>query len=207
MKERPILFKGEMVRAILNGTKTQTRRIIKAHVPRNDKDTFENPYFVGGTFSGDWWYKPFKNGTADVLNCPFGKPGDELWVRETYCETPVSILYRATYKPMSGDGLFLRWKPSIFMPRRVARIILKITNVRVERLQDITEEDAKAEGTTIPGSDKGTWLQKVTGPYVPEKPTYREHFKLLWETINAKRGYGWDTNPWLWVIEFERIKP
>ena len=119
--------------------------------------------------------------------CPYGKPGDELWVRETWNGTESEgIAYRATDPQMDGEP----WKPSIFMPRWASRLQLVIKDVRVERLQDISIDDIYAEGAysinwgRMPGSE-------------------HKAFKALWDSINAKRGYGWETNPWVWVVEFE----
>jgi hypothetical protein len=133
------------------------------------------------------------------------QPGDILWVRETWATVSSGIIeYKATYiEPYTGSteidhiGKKITWRPSIHMPREAARIFLLVTNVRVERVQDITEEDAKAEGCHERLLNDG-W--KNIG-----KLTARDDFIMLWEYLNAKRGYGWDTNPWVWVVKFERI--
>ena len=197
MKERPILFSGEMVRAILAEQKTQTRRVMKPQ-PVNLVDAIQ-------------WKK-----------CPHGIPGDRLWVRETWAapgyldhrkpsdiEDWNPILYRA-------DGfiarqfevgwswlafMFGRWRPSIFMPRWASRIMLEIVNVRVERVREITEEDAREEGIIIPDYMAGT-VRLPHGGAPVLRTSYGSRFADLWDRINAKPGYGWDTNPWVWVIEF-----
>jgi len=196
MKERPILFNGEMVRAILEGRKTQTRRVVKG-----------NPGRLG--------FSPFACKEDDYLDehgrqysCPYGVSGDRLWVRETWCtntsynnwkprDLPVGcpIWYRA-----QADDDISKWRPSIFMPRWASRINLEVKGVRVERVQDITEEGAMAEGVNA-------------NPYYMSDGTIDDmmsisalaNFEHLWNSINAKRGYGWETNPWVWVVEFELL--
>lgn len=178
MSEHPILFSGEMVRAILEGRKTQTRRVIT--VPVSDAHA-GRPHSPMVKHNGDW-YKPHEWS-------PYGVPGDRLWVRETWAKPYVNCdaVFRADYK---GAGI-LKWKPSIHMPRWASRITLDVVNVRVERVQDISEEDARAEGI-----DDG-WLVRE------QFPEARIAYRYLWDSINAKRGYGWATNPWVWVIEFK----
>ncbi|MEG6615358.1 hypothetical protein V6C27_02795 [Peptococcaceae bacterium 1198_IL3148] len=128
--------------------------------------------------------------------------GDILWVRETWCIddlTPDDIYYRADYTDREAKELFgdtgLYWRPSIHMPRKVARLFLRVTNVRVERLQDITEGDARVEGFR----DSFDLLSDTFYPC-------GYHFVETWDSIYAKQGYSWDANPWVWVIEFERVK-
>jgi len=196
MSEKPILFNGKMVRAILEGRKTQTRRVIK---PQPVYDSFIH---LGAGISGLWRGYPADQ-TIPIWEayCPYGRPGDQLWVRETFC--PVDdrefggkewVDYRATPKYSSehpagweiepGNPNALKWKPSIFMPRKFSRIQLEITGVRVERIQEITDEDIVAEGGCIYGA--GAW----------------EWFIPLWDGINAKRGFSFESNPWVWVVEF-----
>lgn len=176
MKERPILFSAPMVRAILDGRKTQTRRVVKGEALRWLNDGF-TPKFV-----------------ADYQNrlCPYGKPGDHLWVRETFHTVDGhSAFYRADYEhnPKGDKEHGIVWTPSIHMPRWASRISLKIIGVRVERLQDISEKDAWAEGCE--GFD-----DDVSGG----KSGYCEYAEL-WEEINGKGS--WDANPWVWVIKFK----
>lgn len=150
MTERPIIFNGDMVRAILSGEKTQMRRPVKPQ-PVFDHDA-GHPHWVWSNKKGRQvaWrgdIRPF----LMVNYCPFGQPGDRLWVRETFAEHPQfnEIAYRADgEEPRDGDGFIWqpRWLPPIYMPRRLSRIILEITDVRMEQLQDITEDDARAEG-------------------------------------------------------------
>lgn len=197
MKERPILFNSEMVRAILDGRKTMTRRAVK---PQPEQDT-DCPYHIG-------------TGIERVARtCPYGKPGDRLWVRETWrgkdwgYSRPKEIIYRASNDFYGNHRETtthpdVKWTPSIYMPRWASRITLEITNVRVERLQKINNADALAEGTP------GAWVENSEYPGGYEENENKVHvffFRQLWDSINAKRGYSWDANPWVWVIEFERV--
>lgn len=186
MTERPILFNDAMVRAILDGRKTQTRRIMKGAV----LDWIRLP---GGGVSSQF--------IADAANrlCPFGHPGDRLWVRECWSDAganaPELTLYRASYPhhvpsryeniPASAE---IRWRPSIHMPRWASRITLEITCVRVERLNDISGADAVAEGVRSRLPDNGIAVSE-----------YRD----LWEYINGPGS--WEKNPWVWVIEFKIV--
>jgi len=189
MKERPIIFSSEMVRAILDGKKTQTRRVIKSQINCNR---------VYHAEQDRWLFYDISNDSYDLeldIKCPYGKPGDKLWCKETFVRQYTGFDYGIIYK---ADGIKIsedmKWSPSIYMPRWASRIILEITGIRVERIQDITEEDAKAEGCEI-----GHGL-------TDDSPFFaREAFQKLWDSINAKRGYGWYENPWVWVIEFKVI--
>jgi hypothetical protein len=190
-----------MVRAILDGQKTQTRRVVK-YIPDLGEpenwccDNIDDEFFI--RLAGD--YRRY---------CPYGIPGDRLWVRETWTphEKPsghVGILYRAdgsfvgikNTKEAVDDWLKVwdgarehKWRPSIHMPRWASRITLEVKGVRAERLQDITEADSQDEG--------------IIPSIVVQK--YRSGFQTLWDSINKKRGYGWDTNPWVWAVEFMMI--
>jgi len=204
MKERPILFSAPMVRALLAGTKTQTRRVVKPQPVYGD---------VQGLFQ--CWQFPHKRGHLLYPNakdqvialCPYGQPGDRLWVRETFAawwDTATGkrthvMGYRADINDPDWDGfgaddpwwLDAKWEPSIHMPRNFSRITLEITGVRVERLQDISEEDAKAEG-----------VERHAPACVVGRP-YRVPYSVLWESINGPGS--WDANPWVWVVEFKRV--
>lgn len=205
MKERPILFSGPMVRAILEHRKTQTRRVVK---PRPHSAT-------NAMADGDWWphrgrsynlgHKS-KSFAKDVgALCPCGTPGDRLWVRETWAcldpERRTPVLYRASESPLREYV----WRPSIHMPRWASRITLDVTDVRVERLQDITEEDAKAEG--VEQTSDG-WWRLPDEARLPGENDCASHpraaFSALWESINGKGS--WAANPWVWVISFNRIE-
>lgn len=231
MIERPILFKGEMVTAILSGQKTQTRRIWKMP-PGMD-------WYVSGALRGEetgdicdltgpGWC------SVDEVTCPHGRPGDRLWVREAHwwlkdepdhsCGyyppklTAEDVEYRA-----DGDDARKVWRPSIHMPRWASRITLEITGVRVERLQDISEADAEAEGCERLGFERevpdwkicpkcgGTRLHDAIGSSggvvfdvdCTACDTYVKRYKHLWESING--AGSWNLNPWVWVVEFKVV--
>jgi len=215
-KERPILFNGEMVRAILDGRKTQTRRIVKPQ-----------PYCeesIGGV------YGPVVRGHVVTPHewslwnpCKLCKPGDRLWVRETWqgplfydeipedwnsdkYKTPEYCYYKASGDNcdfMDADDNFVeRWSPSIHMPRWASRILIEVTNVRLERLNDISEEDARLEGITD-GGCVNCGENEPCGCQDP-KPDARDAFIWLWESINGQGS--WVDNPWVWVIEFKVIE-
>lgn len=205
MKERPILFSGPMVRAILSGQKTVTRRAMKHQpcrkpvmVPNGGANFWSNPLYIQGAMMG-----------SQNHSCPYGQPGDRLWVRETFAiygdRKMAAIHYRADHPHHVGHK-GMGYKPSIHMPRWASRILLEITDVRVERLQDISDEQAEAEG--IEGC-----IPSCQGPYDehgnPEcdcmNLTYKQSFQALWESINGRKS--WDANPWVWVVEFKRIEP
>jgi hypothetical protein len=201
MKEKPILFSGPMVRAILEGRKTMTRRVVKLTDSGRVKE-------VGGRRN---WHLEDPNAVAA---CPYAV-GQRLWVRETWADTskesrrcPVS--YRATWPPDDEECRGFAWKPSIHMPRWASRLTLEVTDVRVERVQDITEEDSWLEGCE-PGdpTDNGGFFPQDEPD--PSKLGHRgwdcakDWFSDLWDSINAARGYGWDVNPWVWCISFKRI--
>lgn len=206
IKERPILFTGEMVRAILDERKTQTRRPVKPQPPKDHGKILGPEMYSPLVYGRNGEEKPGKEvfGIYDDTGewgakCPYGKVGDHLWVRETWAECKhVTIngsptaLYKSTYiQPSKFPEFTPKWRPSIFMPRWASRIDLEITGLRAERIQNITEEDAIAEGIE----------QKEPNNVVSAK--YR--FAQLWDSINAKRGFGWDKNPLVWVIEFKII--
>ena len=204
MKERPILFSGPMVQAILDGRKTMTRRVCKYQPSVSVRKAGS----MWGIKGGDaLWHFGHK-----IVSCPYGQPGDRLWVRETWMPfteqgCPVgATIYRATDHPEPDGDSPLRWKPSIFMPRWASRITLEITAVRVERVQDISEKDAKAEGCGGYVGGEGPMSESVLAiePGYNHPNFFRDGFAYLWDSLNAKRGYGWDANPWVWVISFKR---
>ena len=214
MKERPILMSAPMVRAILAERKTQTRRVATGFPEGVDAIIKRWPQQEG---------------------CPYGQPGDRLWVREAwrigawnedgdfaldFCDGPQSAwvsvpiddgerlteqsfaeLVRKGVPKTAGGGYRwpvgqspLRWRPSIHMPRWASRLTLEITDIRVERLQEISEADAKAEGVDL--ANASAW---VVDP--------REAYAQLWDTLNTKRGHPWESNPWVWVVSFRRVQP
>lgn len=188
IRERPIIFSMPMVRAILDGRKTQTRRVVKPkpfeRQPAHDMET-----------TWMWSYDAF--GRGDPYACvKFAcLKGDVLWVRETWCpDLDGKPHYRADETDYEAE--LTRWRPSIHMPRWAARLFLRVTAVRVEHLQEIRDAEFKAEGISMRdyqghGPAAVQWMQG--------------EFVKLWDSLNAHRGYGWDANPWVWVIEFERI--
>jgi len=202
MKEHPILFSGEMVRAILEGRKTQTRRVIKQVRGCKEFLTVENDIVS----TQEMLNRRPANAAFLMVHCPYGKSGDRLWVRETHHidlypdETvdahgnPGIAHYRADTDVIS-QSWGGQWRPSIFMPRWASRITLEVVSVRVERVQDISEADAKAEGVT-PKSYIADHLEHIM---------YRSTFHLLWDRINAKRGFPWSSNPWVWVVSFAQL--
>lgn len=187
MKERGMIFNDEMVRAILGGNKTQTRRIAEEK-------------FYGRAVAAELLAK----------HCPYGQPGDRIWVRETYrvhgkATDVATLVYRASVRnswteqthrvpvDVCNKPVSEKWTPSIHMPRWASRILLEITDVRVERLHDMSEADAKAEGAT-----------PATYKITPPEAVYRVGFGDIWRSIYGQDN--WLSNPWVWVIEFKRIQ-
>lgn len=221
VRERPILFSAPMIRAILEGRKTQTRRVVKPQ-PTGRVATLKAG--DGTTFLHDW------NGeSGKPLHCPYGASGDRLWVRENFAlevqvdgdqplprndDRPVhrdsigwtQAHYQATdpkpelecgHRSHEGDPCPSPWRPSIHMPRWASRIDLEVTEVRVQRLQGISEGDAMAEGAAADD------ISKVGLPAY----SARQNFARLWDSINAERGFCWAANPWVWAITFKRVRP
>ncbi|NAP01990.1 hypothetical protein B1F73_15070 [Pseudomonas syringae] len=203
-KERPILFSAPMVRAILEGRKTVTRRACKPQPSPNAHTTSAE-----GSPMTSWW----ETG-KDIVRCPYGQPGDRLWVREAWqadaqvndvaprelshgepIQYPADGASRQTGCSMITPG---KTRPSIHMPRWVSRILLEITDVRVERLQEISRSDIRAEGLECP--------PELASDDV--SPNYRDWYpaawRELWESING--ADSWNSNPWVWVVEFKRVR-
>lgn len=227
MNERPIIFSTEMICKILSGQKTQTRRVIK---PQPDTgilcaapDEDENWIFWDTPFSdalARFTLKAYPKGNGRGFKCPYGVPGDHLWVRETWaamCKVADPICfcsedddftrnhyfeYRAdSGNPYPGEWPIdeargnpdaPKWKPSILMPKSICRLWCEVVNVRVERVQEISDSDAKAEGVS-------------PHPHTNVDP-YRAAFCGIWDEINEKRGFGWLDNPFVWVVDFRRIE-
>ena len=206
MKERSIIFSGEMVRTILEGRKTMTRRAIKEQPPVDgrampwiwDIDGKSPRYALGWRDDED---------ICCAAVCRYGQPGDRLWVQETWCYFPdnapdgmgENTYYLASQKNLKEIESVMRinkvqWKPSIFMPRWASRINLEITGIRVERLQEIPGKDCLREGirNTIEG-------KLLLGSHLVYS------FREIWDALNAKRGYPWESNPWVWVISFKKL--
>lgn len=199
MKERPILFNGAMVRAVLDGTKTQTRRAVR--------DT--GLYAIDASVHGE--DVSARELSALATKCPYGKPGDRLWVREMWSsdfahhypcdrvwyladddrkhDIEIRSGVRGIWSPEHQEFVPFKWRPSIHMFRRDSRITLEITSVRVERLNDCSNEDAEAEGVKCNMSAL----------------SFSEHYRSLWNSING--AGSWAANPWVWVIEFKRTTP
>lgn len=227
MSERPILFSAPMVRAILDGHKTQTRRVVKVGDTIEERDDGTRwPYFTTWTHGDDG---------SPWASCPYGEPGDRLWVRETWryadwtedgqpwiryaaddarrlCERVSSEwaarvadiwaeLSSAENVAVDGRAADRKWRPSIFLPRWASRITLAVTAVRVERLQEISELDALDEG--VEGKRVTSVLNGVRGEYVVGSA--RDAYAALWDTINGDRA-PWASNPWVWVVEFSRVE-
>lgn len=220
MNEHPIIFNGEMVRAILDGRKTQTRRVINSYGNDYHLDSRLCDWGLSGSpeqWDGEkkiwqWtgkrppqvnsWIWELQSDVDDSMTipvkCPYGVPGDRLWVRETWQNVsdmgichPIHniVVYRATdpdWETMDG----WKWRPSIYMPRTASRIMLEVVAVRVERVQDISDADVRAEGVLFPATT-------IDG--------FGVAFSTLWNSINAKRGYSWESNCFVWVVEFKRI--
>lgn len=189
--EKPIIFNTEMVRAILEGKKTQTRRTVKPQPKQPVKLGFISDSTDKKRVGCYGWGADECGGVVDVARPPY-QVGDVLWVRETWAPALDTFAYKANYSKETlndpiNKGL---WKPSIHMPKDAARIFLEVTNVRVERLQDITEEEARKEGCFLPSYKNG----ELVGSSVIL-------FEIVWKSIYK----NWDENPWVWVIEFKRI--
>ncbi|HCB0080241.1 TPA: morphogenetic protein [Klebsiella pneumoniae] len=212
MTERGMIFNGEMVRAILDGRKTQTRRIVKL---QPDEDG------LAKVTNGPWVDTSERN-----YRCPFGDVGDRIWVRETFqgplfdyeqmeayledssrfekpefCQYAADGGHRPEYQD-ADDNLRHGWRPSIHMPRWASRIMLEITDVRVERLNAISEEDARAEGI-IDGGCLNCGEPEPCGCANPE-PDATDAFAYLWQSIYGQES--WNANPWVWVLEFKRVE-
>jgi hypothetical protein len=208
MKDRPILMCGEMVRATLDGTKTQTRRIVLKHPTLNDDYDFK---YFRDTKQGKLRAIFFANRSPKRkellmpsfgVDCPYGVVGSKLWVKENHrlldclcketCRVKGYVYYEADQSGYDGAST-CKLRPSIHMPRWASRLTLEITEVRVERVQDITEADAKAEG--VPASKN---VEMKDG-----SPCYRIPYQILWNQINGCDA--WDKNPWCWCITFRRL--
>ncbi|EPY7162036.1 morphogenetic protein [Klebsiella variicola] len=229
MTERGMIFNGEMVRAILDGRKTQTRRIMKVQPENSELGLRRVVESKNGIDDGKYfWSQSYATGLksrSKPFACPFGTVGDRIWVRETWSSDFANyypndrVWYaadnnrqldidmvdgvRGIYSPESDVHVPFRWHPSIHMPRWASRILLEITDVRVERLNAISEEDATAEGVPPAGS----LLPDYPGTFLTPKGDYataKVAFQRLWESIYGEES--WKANPWVWVIEFKRVE-
>ena len=212
MKSRPILFSAPMIRALLAGTKTQTRRICKPQ-PISVGSAGKRRVYQDSDFKRAWESIPGTGECDQDRDCPYGRPGDRLWVKETFMREPHPsevgltrdmipatwdmacafagiIHYRADpLSEIAADGR--NWRPSIFMPRKASRLTLEVVSVRVERLQEISEADAIAEGVHMADDEPDMRWNPV------------QAYRHLWESING--AGSWDANPWVWVVEFKLV--
>ena len=200
-KERPILFSTDMVQALLAGKKTQTRRTVKPHP---DDDGLHNhsaqPMHVFDEAEG-WWGTVGETGEKKRFKCRYGQPGDFLWVRESWNKYYSGDEENFSFRATDPEFPFKGWKPSIHMPKAACRIWLELTGIRVERVQDISEEDAVAEGVERINFDETEMLAfksyaTGTGPVYPYVS-----YKTLWQKINGPES--WESNPWVWVVAFK----
>jgi len=225
MTDRPIIMTGESVRAILQGTKTQTRRVMKPQASHDarwcapgtlDGDTIDAYFLHPDSWTawesyavGDYGGPPYETTIDLAIRCPYGVAGDKLYVKETWahdcphCDDPQCgnsdhIWYRASEAPIVAESFAgsARWRSSMFMPRWASRLTLEIVKVKVERLQDISDGDAIAEGVPDFSSPK-------LSPYMAMG--VRAWYSDLWDSLNAKRGYPWAASPWIWAIEFKKV--
>ncbi len=214
MNTKPMIFTTENIRGIRDGRKTMTRRVIK---PQPSEGGLEWCTAADGAFSA--WQDPLllldehsEDGGPCQRVCPYGVPGDLLWVRETWCpclcqpKCVEHIAYR------SSDQLppESKWKPSIHMPRTLSRLTLRVSNVRVERVQDISHDDVVAEDVTCRAYREGVPLVDIGAKHSPVDYMKGHgltvgHFAALWDAINAKRGYSWESDPYVWVIEWDKV--
>ncbi|HBQ2984167.1 morphogenetic protein [Klebsiella pneumoniae] len=230
MKERGMIFNSEMVRAIVSGRKTQTRRIMKVQPESNQLGLLLITDSTRHSDIGKYhWAESNATGNhvrSKLFSCPFGAVGDQIWVRETFqgplfdyelmdeyledsskfekpefCQYAADGGHRPEYQD-ADDNLRHGWRPSIHMPRWASRILLEITDVRVERLNAISEEDARAEGI-IDGGCLNCGEPEPCGCANPE-PDATDAFAYLWQSIYGQEN--WNANPWVWVISFERIE-
>lgn len=238
MKERPIIFSGESVRAILDGRKTQTRRVVRCALNEPHPRGGGPNEFGSEQLLGDWplsnvlefcdgrlsyeYQTAVDDSAKDTITCPYGHPSDQLWVRETWApaarwggdgttndrgylnlKRSDVFLYRADHDggvcPIEGG-----WKPSIYMTKEACRLRLRVTGVRVERLQEITFADVISEGILEAEADCELGCYGARGCPSGEALT-KDNFADLWDSLNEGRGFGWGVNPWVWVVEFEQI--
>lgn len=220
VKEHPLIFTGESVRAILEGRKTQSRRVMKTTRDLQRRGYGSEPKPAGGNLTyrdgGAWADRAL----GPLAICPAGKPGDRLWVKEVWTEgypgTKDRYLYKSTYE----GGADHDWHTPIFMPRKAAQVVLEVVSVRVERLQQISEEDCIAEGIQLPVYTRadgtiGPLLNVTASPapsvFLPENHPWteadywRHTFAIAWNRINGKGA--WEANPHVWAIAFKRVQP
>jgi hypothetical protein len=206
MKETPLMLKTPLVKATLEGRKTQTRRVMRDQPSENEKFKY-----YCQLKNGDWGALfEWKTSEGEIFHnhykCPYGKPGDLLWVKETYTDggnltSGVGYIYKANNYP---DDFIkaIKWKPSLFMPKSACRLWLEIESITPERLCDISEEDAIAEGVS-----RDVWTENgISTNFEPDSELdYIKGFKILWDSINGKT-LPWSKNPWLWAIKYKVVE-
>lgn len=226
MAERPILFSTPMVRRVLDGSKTVTRRVVKMPSDTTRLRPAQGGEAPQGAYVA-YWEEPGgaeEGGTA--VRCPYGAPGDRLWVKEAVrfrhragryttvyltdgteleatADGAADTFGRATWKQVGGDHWLSPRRPPHHMPRWASRITLEVTDVAVEQVQDITEDEARAEGVFGEQCDHKRRTCAEIGCIGPNRAAFAD----LWDSINAKRGHGWDANPWVWVVRFKVVRP
>lgn len=208
MKETGLIFGSWAIPKLLNGSKTQTRRTRGLELINKAPDTWKYVWNALGQ-QHEFYDAYYTDAPPVVVKCPYGDPGDRLWVREKHhLFVPVAKVDYAVLYWVDADGWqkdHLRWRPPIHMPKWAARIWLEIVSVRAERVQEISEQDAEAEGVEFlirlqvrPG--------KFFHPSQLSTVAPTKKFECLWDSLNAKRGYGFDTNPWVWGIQFKGVE-
>lgn len=222
VKEHPIIMQADMVKATLDGSKTMTRRTYGLDRVNNSPNDWEFKRLNNGAIALFWRVDIYDEDIA-LCKCPYGRVGDRLWVRETWA--PFLRLdyvgdktgFRVEYKAGGVEDKYCtveqaerlkarrgtNWDSPLFMPRWASRILLEITEVRAERLHPISLNEIYAEGCPI---ERATIFDDPPEAYAKESDAF-EWFNNLWNSINSKRGYGWETNPWVWVISYKRITP
>jgi len=208
MKETGIIMSGNHPKLILDKLKTMTRRTYGLEKVNDMPYLWEKPFYSEEYQRWGFWQK--NTGDVIYLKCPYGQVGDKLWIRETFDyifgDEGDYLIYKADkesedwFKQRKTEGSKITWKPSIFMPRWASRITLEITGVRVERVQGISVEDCISEGYPFGVIPEGLNQTQIAIARVSR----RGWFQTLWDSLNAKRGYGWDFNPWVWPISFKK---
>lgn len=217
MSERPIIFSAPMVRAILDGRKTQTRRVMNPQPVPDPHATGKHWWECAAVRSmvevEDWMQDP-RDPSQCYFFCPYGRPSDRLWVREAwrchggreyeYQRNRNAVIYRADDDGSTRYDRTHDWRNALFMPRWASRLLLEVVSVRVERVQEITPHDVIDEGF----DDPSWWreFRNSDGRELIREDSALIAFEDTWNDLNAKRGYGWASNPWVWVIEFRRVE-
>ena len=220
MAEHGMIFQGWGVRAIQKGHKGQTRRTRGLDKVNTDPGAWYDPHEIR---PGYWLFRWNRTGDRPnydtaTIRCPYGIPGDRLWVREKFAvahsrklreDDKEDLLFAASALQVDLEQPSIRWRPSIHMPRWACRLILEVKSIRVERVQRIGIYDIRAEGLDVEGYIAGYEVEHGNpapgDDYLQFYDAARENFQELWDSINAKRGYSWSENPWCWVLDFQRI--